>query len=84
MSKDFSHLDAAGNPSMVDVGAKPPTRRTAIARCTVVLDEAILRHFANDDIRTKKDLDDATAKEIAQGTKDVKAQMLVTAAAGAR
>ena len=54
MSKNFTHLDAAGNPAMVDVGAKPPTRRTATARSTVVLDEAILQHFANDDIHTKK------------------------------
>ncbi len=54
MSKNFTHLDAAGNPSMVDVGAKPATRRTATARCTVVLDEEVLRHFANDDIHTKK------------------------------
>ena len=39
---------------MVDVGAKAATHRTAKARCTVVLDEEILRHFANDDIHTKK------------------------------
>ncbi len=39
---------------MVDVGAKPLTRRTAIARSIVVLDEAILQHFTNDDIHTKK------------------------------
>ncbi len=54
MSKNFTHLDATGNPSMVDVGAKPLTRRTAIARSTVVLDEVILQHFANDDIHSKK------------------------------
>lgn len=54
MSKTFTHLDAAGNPSMVDVGAKPVTRRTATARCTVLLDDEILAHFENDDIRTKK------------------------------
>ena len=39
---------------MVDVGAKAATHRTAKARCTVVLDEDFLRHFANDDIHTKK------------------------------
>lgn len=31
MSPDFSHLDAAGHARMVDVSAKPATRRTAIA-----------------------------------------------------
>jgi cyclic pyranopterin monophosphate synthase len=54
MSKNFTHLDAAGNPSMVDVGAKPVTRRTAKAQSIVVLDEVILQHFSNDDIQTKK------------------------------
>jgi cyclic pyranopterin phosphate synthase len=28
---DFSHLDAQGNARMVDVGAKPPQRRRAVA-----------------------------------------------------
>jgi cyclic pyranopterin phosphate synthase len=54
MSKEFTHLDAAGNPSMVDVGLKAITRRTATARSIVVLDEEILLHFENEDIRTKK------------------------------
>ncbi len=54
MPNDFTHLDAAGNPSMVNVGDKPVTRRTAKARSIVVLDEAILQHFTNDDIQTKK------------------------------
>ncbi len=54
MSKNFTHLDAAGNPSMVDVGEKNATRRMARARSVVVLDEEILQHFTNDDIHTKK------------------------------
>jgi len=54
MTKNFTHLDAAGNPSMVDVGEKKPTRRTAKAQSIVVLDEAILQHFTNEDIQTKK------------------------------
>jgi cyclic pyranopterin phosphate synthase len=54
MTKNFTHLDDAGNPSMVDVGYKATTRRTAKAQSTVVLDEAILQHFTNDDIQTKK------------------------------
>ena len=39
---DFSHLDAAGNPAMVDVSAKPATRRSARARAIVVLPAAVL------------------------------------------
>ena len=54
MSKEFTHLDAAGNPSMVDVGAKVITRRTATARSTVILDDEILLHFEKEDIQTKK------------------------------
>ena len=54
MTKEFTHLDAAGNPSMVDVGAKAVTRRTATARSIVVLNDEILLHFENEDIRTKK------------------------------
>ena len=50
----FTHLDSAGNPSMVDVGEKAVTRRTAIARATVSLPEEVLRHFEGEDIRTKK------------------------------
>ncbi len=54
MPKEFTHLDATGNPSMVDVGAKAITRRTATARSIVVLDDEILLHFENEDIHTKK------------------------------
>ncbi len=32
---EFSHLDAAGDVRMVDVGAKPPVRRRAVARAFV-------------------------------------------------
>lgn len=31
MSKDLTHLDEAGRARMVDVGSKPPMRRTAVA-----------------------------------------------------
>ena len=54
MPNDFTHLDAAGNPSMVDVGNKAVTRRTAIARSTVVLSDEVLLLLENEDIRTKK------------------------------
>lgn len=50
----FTHLDKDGKPSMVDVGEKAITKRTAIARSIVVLDEEIMNHFAGNDISTKK------------------------------
>jgi len=36
VDRSFSHLDAAGKLRMVDVSAKRPTRRQALARCRVV------------------------------------------------
>ena len=54
MSKKFTHLDASGNPSMVDVGEKKITRRTAKARSIVVLDDEIINLLENNDIQTKK------------------------------
>jgi cyclic pyranopterin phosphate synthase len=52
--KTFSHLDAAGNPAMVDVSAKSQTKRTAIAQSIVVLGDEIMQHLSNGDIQTKK------------------------------
>ncbi len=52
--KDFSHLDAQGNPSMVDVGQKAVTKRTARARSIVVLPEEVMTHLESNDIQTKK------------------------------
>ncbi|MEY4134728.1 MAG: cyclic pyranopterin monophosphate synthase MoaC [Saprospiraceae bacterium] len=54
MSQSFTHLDAAGNPTMVDVGEKVPTRRTAVAQAIVVLDETILNLLEKDEIHTRK------------------------------
>ena len=51
---EFTHLDAAGNPSMVNVGKKKVTLRTAKARSIVILDDEILTHFENNDIQSKK------------------------------
>jgi len=50
----FSHLDAAGNPTMVDVGEKAVTQRVAKARSTIVMDDAIIEQLQNDEIHTKK------------------------------
>ena len=54
MSDKFTHLDAAGNPSMVDVGHKKITRRMARARSIVVLDDQIMDQLENEEIHTKK------------------------------
>lgn len=50
----FTHLDAKGNPSMVDVGEKKITRRVAKARSLVVLDDIILEQLQDGEIQTKK------------------------------
>lgn len=36
---EFSHIDTEGNAVMVDVAAKPDTKRTAIAKGRVILNE---------------------------------------------
>ena len=41
--KKLSHYDRAGSPRMVDVGAKPDTRRTARAHAFVRIAPAVLR-----------------------------------------
>ena len=50
----FTHLDANGNPSMVDVGEKAVTKRTATARSIVVVDDEIMAKFVGDEIHSKK------------------------------
>lgn len=54
--KDFTHLDQkTGNPSMVDVGEKTATKRSATACCEVVLGDEIMRLLLDEkDIITKK------------------------------
>jgi cyclic pyranopterin phosphate synthase len=41
--KELSHFDAAGSPRMVDVSAKPETRRTARAHAFVRMRPEVLR-----------------------------------------
>ncbi|AKD55988.1 cyclic pyranopterin monophosphate synthase MoaC [Spirosoma radiotolerans] len=54
----LSHLNADGNPAMVDVGAKTVTRRMARAQSIVALGPDIMQHLApsqtGNDIATKK------------------------------
>lgn len=54
MSKRLTHLDEQGNPSMVDVGEKKPTRRTARAQACVHLSDELLSLLADSEIQTKK------------------------------
>ena len=39
---NFTHVNAANQPTMVDVGAKVPTRRVARAQCRVLLGAELL------------------------------------------
>ena len=50
----FTHLDTHGNPSMVDVGEKAVTKRTATARSVVVVDDEIMAKFVGEEIQSKK------------------------------
>lgn len=54
MTENFTHLDETGRPSMVDVGDKKITTRTAIARSIVVLEDKIMDALEKGDIQTKK------------------------------
>lgn len=55
----LTHIDETGNPTMVNVGEKAVTQRTAHARSMVVLGESILQQLAligdaSEEIYTKK------------------------------
>ncbi len=54
MDQKFTHLDASGNPSMVDIGEKKITKRMATAQSIVVLNDMILDLLEKDEIQTKK------------------------------
>ena len=53
MSK-LSHIDAENRPTMVDVGDKQATQRTAHARTSVQLPDAIAAHISDGEIETRK------------------------------
>ena len=53
MSK-FSHIGKKNQPTMVNVGNKEATKRTAKARAFMFLGGDIISQFTNDDIITKK------------------------------
>ena len=50
----FSHIDAKGQPAMVNVGGKPVTRRTAHAVAIVTLPDALAELVRDGEIATKK------------------------------
>ena len=50
----FTHLDNEGKPTMVDVGEKAITKRTATARSIVVLPAGVLAQLTNGELQTKK------------------------------
>ncbi len=54
MKKRLSHVDKAGNPTMVDVSGKKVTKRTARAQATVYLGEKIVAEIRNNELITKK------------------------------
>lgn len=52
--KQFTHIDATGNPQMVDVSEKKVTLRTAKARAIVNVGPEILSQLKNNELVTKK------------------------------
>lgn len=54
MENNFSHINPKNQPKMVNVGDKKITKRKATAIATMFLGEAIIAHFRNDELQTKK------------------------------
>lgn len=54
MKKQFTHIDASGNPKMVDVSEKQITKRVAKAQAVVLLGKEILAQIKNNELITKK------------------------------
>ncbi|HEY6974677.1 MAG TPA: cyclic pyranopterin monophosphate synthase MoaC [Chitinophagaceae bacterium] len=52
--KNFTHIDEKGRATMVDVGEKIVSHRTATARSIVVLPGEVLAKLSDGDIQTKK------------------------------
>jgi len=54
MKKQFTHIDATGNPQMVDVSEKAITKRVARAQAVVQLGKKIVSQMKGDELITKK------------------------------
>jgi cyclic pyranopterin phosphate synthase len=52
--KELTHINKKGNPTMVDVGEKKVSLRTATARSVVVMPSEVMVQFTGDDIKNKK------------------------------
>ncbi|MBA4056053.1 MAG: cyclic pyranopterin monophosphate synthase MoaC [Marivirga sp.] len=52
--KKFTHIDASGNPAMVDVSEKKITKRTAKAQAIVDVGYEILSQIKDNELITKK------------------------------
>ena len=52
--KEFSHLNKNNQPKMVNVGDKKITKRKATAVTNMFLGAAVISHFNNDELVTKK------------------------------
>jgi cyclic pyranopterin phosphate synthase len=52
--KQFTHVDTTGNPKMVDVSDKKPTRRTAKAQAIVDVGQDIIDQIRDNELITKK------------------------------
>lgn len=52
--KQFTHIDASGNPTMVDVSEKKITKRIARARAVVDVGAEIITLIKNNELVTKK------------------------------
>ena len=50
----FTHIDASGQPNMVDVTEKKMTTRTAIARTLMVLGSEVIKSLKENNYSTKK------------------------------
>lgn len=53
-NKKLTHIDASGNPHMVDVSSKAITLRTARAQAIVRVSKEILQQVKNNELVTKK------------------------------
>jgi len=51
---NFTHINKKGNPKMVNVFDKKVTKRTAIAKATMFLGDAVIANFTNSELITKK------------------------------
>jgi len=51
MKENFSHIDESGNVRMVDVGGKDVTRRSARARCKVLMNPSTLKAISENRIK---------------------------------